>query len=124
MKRWLYLMLSSLSVIYLIGCRGEEPKRIPDTLPDVAGHITDISAVNNDQAHAIVEVRAIEGMEAKYDAATITIDNKTLIKTSGGKELKIEHLRKGQEIQAWFRGEVMESMPVQGYAKAVRTIEP
>jgi hypothetical protein len=62
-------------------------------------------------------------METKYDAATITIDDETLIKSSGGKELKLEHLKKGQEIQAWFRGDVMESMPIQGYAKAVRTIE-
>lgn len=113
-----------VALILISGCRGDEPKRIPDTMPDVYGAITEVVADTDDRAKAVVMVRAIEGVEAKFPEASITIDDETLIEDSRGEELKLEHLREGQEIQAWFEGDVMESMPVQGYVKAIRIKAP
>lgn len=95
---------------------------MPDTLPDVYGYITNIkrTANNDNSAKAVVAVQALEGVEAKYADASIKIDEHTLIEDEDGKELSLSQLREGHEVQAWFEGDVLEKMPVQGYAKAVR----
>jgi len=113
----LYLVL----LLVLSGC-SNEPKRIPDTLPDVHGYIGSIkrTANNSDAAKAVVMVKAMEGLEADYPDASIRIDKSTKIEDMDGKPLKVEQLREGHEIQAWLEGDVLESMPVQGYAKAIR----
>jgi hypothetical protein len=95
---------------------------MPDTLPDVRGYIGDIKHSNskNGGAKAIIRVKAMEGLEADYPDASISIDEHTLIEDGTGKRLKPNQLRAGHEVQAWFEGDVLESMPVQGYAKAIR----
>lgn len=123
MKRHQTRILAAILLAITLGsCRGDEPKRIPDTLPDVHGSIESIAmaAQDNDEAQATVRVRAVEGIEAKYPEASITITKSTLIESTTGEHLKLEQLRDGQEIEAWFEGGVMESYPVQGQVKAVR----
>lgn len=67
MKRTSLLYLSCLLLLgtLLSGC--EEPKRIPDTLPDVYGYITDIkrTATNGKVAKAVVAVKSMEGVDRK-----------------------------------------------------------
>ena len=116
------LIFVCLTLLLLSGC-SDEPKRIPDTMPDVHGYIGSIkrTASNDEAVKAIVMVKAIEGLQADYPDASIRIDEDTKIEDADGKPLKLEQLREGHEIQAWFEeGGMLESMPVQGYAKAVR----
>ena len=122
MKRSATLVLSALLILVLASCRGGEPKRMPDTLPDVHGYISSIKKTNgkSDGSKAVVLVKALSGIETTHKEANIRIDENTLIETQAGEELKVEQLREGQEVEAWFEGEVMESMPVQGYVKALR----
>ncbi len=107
--------------MFLSGC-SQEPKRIPDTLPDVHGYIGSIKRSSNkgNTAKAVVMVKALEGIEVRYPNANISVDEHTKIEDMTGKTLKLEQLREGHEIQAWFDGDVQESMPVQGYAQAIR----
>lgn len=111
-----------LAFLLLAGCRGDEPKRMPDTLPDVRGIIRDIqrTSENGGEATAVVMVEAVQGIEVRYPKASITIDKSTLLETPEGEPLQLEQLQEGQEVEAWLEGEVMESFPVQAKAKAVR----
>ncbi|WP_439880026.1 DUF3221 domain-containing protein [Pontibacter sp. MBLB2868] len=94
---------------------------MPDTMPDVYGYINAISTDRDaDAVRAMVMVKAVEGVEAKYREANISIDDKTLIEDSKGEKLTVEQLQEGQEIQAWFEGDVVETLPARGYVKAVR----
>ncbi|WP_147294259.1 DUF3221 domain-containing protein [Pontibacter diazotrophicus] len=95
---------------------------MPDTLPDVHGYIGDIkrTANNGGEAKAVIMVKTIEGLEANYPEASVRIDENTLIEATTGEPLKLEQLREGHEVQAWFEGGITETMPVQGYAKAMR----
>ncbi|GAB3200337.1 glycerol kinase [Pontibacter aydingkolensis] len=122
MKKPVLFILSALLLLLLEGCRGDEPKRMPDTLPDVHGYISHIKKTTekSENSKAVVLVKAIEGIDAPYREADIRIDKNTLIENTSGKHLKLEQLREGQEVEAWFEGDVLESMPVQGYVKAVR----
>ena len=111
-----------LLAVLFAACRGGEPKRLPDTLPDVHGYIANIKKTNekSEKSKAVVLVKAMEGIDTRYKEANIRIDKNTLIETESGEHLKIEQLREGHEIEAWFEGNIMESMPVQGYVKAIR----
>ncbi|WP_158607138.1 DUF3221 domain-containing protein [Pontibacter oryzae] len=91
-------------------------------MPDVHGYITNIkrAATNDEAVKAEVAVKALDGVEAQFKDANIKIDEHTLIEDETGKMLTLKNLREGHEVQVWFDGEVMESDPVQAYAKAVR----
>ncbi|MBB6610972.1 DUF3221 domain-containing protein [Pontibacter sp. Tf4] len=107
-----------LALLLLAGCRGKEPKRMPDTLPDIYGTITKISEgrENMPQLH----VRAADTTASGYPEASITIDKNTLIEDKDGQHLKAANLQQGQLVEVWFGNEVLESMPVQTTAKAIR----
>ncbi|OKL39812.1 hypothetical protein [Pontibacter flavimaris] len=122
MRQPIYFLLSLLLTTALLSCR-QEPKRMPDTLPDVYGYITDIKRTSKEgegKAKAVVAVKSLEGVAASYADASVKIDEHTLIEDETGEGLKLEDLREGHQIQAWFDGEVLERQPVQGHAKAVR----
>jgi hypothetical protein len=111
-----------LLILLMASSCSKQPKRMPDTLPDVHGYIGDIKRTANKDgaAKAVVMVKAMEGLEADFPDASIRIDGNTLIQDMNGKNLKLDQLREGHEVQAWFDGDVLESMPVQGNAKAIR----
>lgn len=120
------LILASLLISILAGCRGEEPKRMPDTLPDVHGYISHIKKTSekSEKSKAVILIKAMDESDVKYREANIRVDKNTLIESSKGAHLKLEQLREGQEVEAWFEGEVMDSVPVQGYVKGLRvTVE-
>ncbi|WP_266202643.1 DUF3221 domain-containing protein [Pontibacter kalidii] len=124
MRRPIYFLLSLLLLLStgLLSCR-QEPKRMPDTLPDVYGYITNIKRTSKEgegKAKAVVAVKSLEGVEANYTNASVKIDEHTLIEDETGEALKLEDLREGHQIQAWFDGDVLERQPVEGHAKAVR----
>ncbi|RDV13392.1 DUF3221 domain-containing protein [Pontibacter diazotrophicus] len=120
-KNTLPFVYLALLLCLCSSCRNEL-KRMPDTLPDVHGYIGDIkrTANNGGEAKAVIMVKTIEGLEANYPEASVRIDENTLIEATTGEPLKLEQLREGHEVQAWFEGGITETMPVQGYAKAMR----
>ncbi|WP_052738657.1 hypothetical protein [Pontibacter korlensis] len=122
MKHTLPFIASLLLVVAIVMSCRQEPKRMPDTLPDVYGYVTDIkrTANNGSGAMAVVAIKALEGVEANYDDASVKIDEHTLLEDQTGEPLTLAELREGHEIQAWFDGDVLASKPVQGRAKAVR----
>ncbi|MCX2740042.1 DUF3221 domain-containing protein [Pontibacter anaerobius] len=122
MKQATYSLTSLLLLtVLLFSCR-QEPKRMPDTLPDVYGYITDIkrTSQNGEVVKAVVAVKAIEGVSANYTDASVKIDKHTLIEDETGEHLKLDQLREGHQVQAWFDGDVLMKQPVQGHAKAMR----
>jgi hypothetical protein len=124
MKR--YFSLLYLAVFMLLGCQRETPKRMPDTLPDIRGNITNLKKTatkKNEKSVAMVMVQSVEGSDVRLPRASIRIDQNTLIETKSGGTLKLEQLREGQQVEAWFSGPVMESDPVQAQALAIRINE-
>lgn len=65
-------------------------------------------------------VEADKAAASPLPKAGISVDDDTLIEDESGKRLKAGQLRKGQRVEVWFRGAVMESMPVQATAAAIR----
>lgn len=121
MKHLLYTLYFMLLVSALVACRGEEPKRMPDTLPDMEGNIVSLDRpVKEDDKVVQLFVKAPETQEEGFPEASIRVDESTLIEDKDGKVLKPAHLQQGQQVEVWFENEVMESMPVQATAKAVR----
>jgi len=114
-------LISVLLLATGLSCR-QEPKRMPDTLPDVYGYITHIkyTAKNGNKTSAVVAVKSLEGVSATYTDANVRIDEHTLIEDEGGTQMALNELREGHQIQAWFDGQVQEKQPVLGRAIAVR----
>ena len=106
----------------LSGCRGEEQQQIPTTLPDISGSVTAHtgSRLEENSATLQITVEAADGIKANYPNAVITIDQHTLIESKKGKRLKVGQLHEGLQVDVWFGKGVMETVPVQATAKAIR----
>ncbi|QCR23350.1 DUF3221 domain-containing protein [Pontibacter sp. SGAir0037] len=108
-------------------CSGENTNnRIPDTQPDIQGPISKLkrTAAKNGKSVATILVETVGGIESNYPKATITVDEKTIIQDQEGTILKPTHLREGLTAEVWFDEPVLESLPVQAHAAAVRiTVE-
>ncbi|PRY16519.1 hypothetical protein CLV24_101365 [Pontibacter ummariensis] len=114
-----YLILLLLAC----ACGGDEPKRIPTTLPDVHGSVSEVErSAKIDAILATVQVKAMEGIAADYPAAIIRIDENTLLENATGEELPLAQVRVGSEVHIWFEEGILES-PMEGYAKAVRVLD-
>lgn len=121
----LKILAYSLVILLMGACRGEELKRMPDTLPDITGKITSLAetATTKKNIHLQMMVEASQGKESAYPKASIKVDDDTLIEDRDGKRLKAGQLKQGQQVEVWFDGAVMESMPVQATAVAIRVSE-
>jgi hypothetical protein len=118
----LKILAYSLVILLLSACRGEELKRMPDTLPDINGKITSLTetATTEKNIHLQLLVEAAEDTDSAYPKASIKVDDDTLIEDKDGKRLKAGQLKQGQQVEVWFDDAVMESMPVQATAVAIR----
>lgn len=114
-----YLIVYTLLTALLIGCRGETPKRMPDTLPDVQGKITSVSQ-SEDEIATVIQVSAVEGVDSISPQANITVDENTLIEDAEGETLRLNDLQNGLNVEVWVREEMIESSPVQAQAAAIR----
>ena len=116
------ITLFCIGILLLTSCRGDEPKRMPDTLPDILGNITSITQADTDGNKMTVQllVEAKQGTKTAYPKASIKVDDSSLIEDETGKRIKAGQLREGQQVEVWFTDEVMESFPVQATAKALR----
>ncbi|MFD2245845.1 YobA family protein [Pontibacter ruber] len=121
-----YAGLLYLFVALLFSCQRETPKRMPDTLPDIRGNITNLKKTTTKKGEnsvAVVMVQSVEGNDIQIPRASIRIDQHTLIENQSGGTVKLEHLREGQQVEAWFSGPTKESDPVQAQALAIRVNE-
>lgn len=110
--------------VLLTACSGESGPAIPDTLPDITGNVTQLNRTSdeNQKAVATILVEAVGGVDSIQTKASIKIDGNTLIEDQDGAKLKLEQLREGNQVDAWFDGPVLESFPVQAHASAIRVI--
>ena len=122
MTNVLKVLLYSLAILLLTACRGDEPKRMPDTVPDINGQITSLSETATTQKNTRLQLMVVAATETEspYPKASIKVNDDTLIEDKDGKRLKAGQLRQGQQVEVWFDGAVMESMPVQATAMAIR----
>lgn len=120
MKR--YFSILFLAVFILTACQTEDTQTLPTTQPDMKGNIASLKRTNGKKssAVAIVLVEAVEGIETNYPKASLRIDGNTYIEGIDGAILRLENLREGQLVEAWFEGQVMESFPIQAHASAIR----
>lgn len=112
----------ALALLLLLSCRESELKRMPDTLPDIRGNITGLSKQAKEEERVVVTVmvKSGEGLDARIPEASIRVTEETLIEDGTGKKLSAEALKQGQEVDVWLGEEMMESLPVQTDAIAVR----
>ena len=117
-----YLSILPLAALLLAGCQAQDSIQIPSTQPDMRGSITNIKKTSSKKKEgvAVVLVESVEGLQTGHPKATLRIDAKTHIQNVEGATLRLEHLREGQLVEAWFDDQVMESFPVQAHASAVR----
>lgn len=114
--------LPAIALLLFWSCRDSDLKRMPDTLPDIKGQITTLSGSGEGTKDAAITilVKATEGTNAKVPAASIQVTNDTLIEDAKGKKLSVGALKQWQEVEVWFSGRIMESMPVQTDAIAIK----
>ncbi|MCC9167647.1 DUF3221 domain-containing protein [Pontibacter harenae] len=114
--------LVMLLTVLLINCRGEEPKRMPDTLSNIQGRITSMQSAEADDNKVMttISVEAVEGIASDYPKANIKAGENTLIETDDGQELKVKDLKEGQLVQVWIDGEVMDASTIQAKAIAIK----
>lgn len=123
MSRKINLLTILVTALLLFtGCRDSELKRMPDTLPDIRGDITAISKADQNQKDNSVTilVEAPEDRKERVPEASIIVTEETKIEDSTGKSLSVDALRQGQEVEVWFGETIMESLPVQTDAIAIR----
>lgn len=120
MKR--YLSLLPVLALLLAACQAQDTRQIPNTQPDVRGNITSLKKTNSKKQAGVAEVlvESVEGIETKHTKASLRIDGNTHIETLDGTTLRLEQLREGQMVEAWFDDPIMESFPVQAHAAAIR----
>lgn len=120
MRRYTYIL--PLFALLLAGCQTQDSPHIPNTQPDMRGNITSLKKTNSKKKDgiAIVLVESVEGIHTNHTQATLRIDAKTHIEGVDGATLRLENLREGQMVEAWFDEQVMESFPIQAHAAAIR----
>lgn len=95
-----------------------------ETTPEITGLIFAVDG------NKILVVKGIENTDIAYDewfeaghrAIYFTITGSTEIRYSG-KKVSMEKLEKGQKVQVWPVGHLMESYPEQGEARKVVVME-
>ena len=116
------LLLLMTAVLLFVRCRDSELKRMPDTLPDVTGSITQLSVTeqNRDDNVLTIRVQATETEAIRITEASIKVTEETKIEDQAGKDLSLSALKQGQEIDVWFGDKVIGSSPIQADAIAIR----
>ncbi|WP_242916588.1 hypothetical protein [Pontibacter liquoris] len=109
-----------LLLLALAGCRGKQPKRMPDTLPDVRGTISEITAGQEKTEMLVLHVASVEGLEVPAKQASITVDKSTLMEDTKGEAVQREQLRKGLTVAAWLEGSPLKGDSISATAKAIR----
>lgn len=117
-----FISILPVVALLLAGCQAQDGSKIPSTLPDMRGNIISLKKTNSKKKAgvAILLVESVEGIQTNYTKATLRIDGDTHIEGIDGAILRLEQLREGQLVEAWFGEEVMESFPVQAHATAIR----
>lgn len=117
-----YFSILPLAALLLAGCQTQDGYQIPDTQPDMRGNITSLKKTNSKKSAsvAVLLVESIESVQTNRTKANLRIDGNTYIEDQDGASLRIEQLREGQVVEAWFDEQVVESFPEQAHASAIR----
>ncbi|WP_299702506.1 DUF3221 domain-containing protein [uncultured Pontibacter sp.] len=117
-----FISILPVVALLLAGCQAQDGSQIPSTQPDMRGNIISLKKTNSKKKAgvAILLVESVEGVQTNHTKATLRIDGDTHIEGIDGAILRLEQLREGQLVEAWFGDEVMESFPVQAHATAIR----
>jgi len=114
------IILQTLAFLVAAGCQS------PATLgqPDIVGLIEDFQE-GGDAYHCSILVEEEAGNNPQYGLAWVRITENTVIIRNGAEveETTCLFLEEGMRVRVWFEGPVMESYPVQGYAKRVEIME-
>jgi uncharacterized protein YcfL len=117
-----YFSILPLAALLLVGCQAQDTRQIPNTQPDIKGNITSVKKTNSKKnaGVAVLLVESVEGIQTNHTKATLRIDANTYIQNLDGATIRLDQLREGQLVEAWFDDQVMESFPVQAHAAAIR----
>ena len=110
--RWMMCVAAGL-VLGLAACESDDGQDAAYGPPDFQGILTAVS-----EGSIRIEENPAEEWGGSKAALQIT-DSTSIVWSNGAAAVRAD-LRTGQRVQAWVRGPVMESYPVQGTAQRVR----
>jgi len=92
--------------------------------PDIVGFIEDLQE-GADAYNCSILVKEEASNSSLYDLAWVRINGSTVIIRNGTEveETACLFLEEGMRVRVWFEGPVMESYPVQGYAKRIEIMD-
>ena len=121
-KKYLVILviLQVFALLAIMGCQN------PAILvpPDMVGLVKDFQE-GADVYHCSILVEEDATSNSQYGLAWIKITESTILTRNG---VKVEEaacllLVTGMRVQVWFEGPVMESYPVQGYARRIEIVD-
>ncbi|MDI3525760.1 MAG: hypothetical protein PWP60_892 [Candidatus Atribacteria bacterium] len=123
LTRKLFTILGILQALILLVAMGCQSSVILGQ-PDIVGLIEDFQE-GADVYHCSILVKEEASSSSLYDLAWVRINGSTAIIRNG---TEVEgtaclFLEEGMRVRVWFEGPVMESYPVQGYAKRIEIMD-
>ncbi len=121
-KKYLVILVI-LQVFALLAAAGCQSSTIL-VPPDMVGLVKDFQE-GADVYHCSVLVEEDADNNPQYGLAWIRVTESTILTRNG---VKVEEaacllLVTGMRVQVWFEGPVMESYPVQGYARRIEIVD-
>lgn len=122
-KQLFFITLTILQVFALLAAAGCQSSTILGP-PDMVGLVKDFQE-GADVYHCSVLVEEDADNNPQYGLAWIRVTESTILTRNG---VKVEEaacllLVTGMRVQVWFAGPVMESYPVQGYARRIEIVD-
>ncbi len=113
MKKILIIVLATVLMLNMMGCMKTSNNKNEEKI-GIRGLITKVLTDDNKKVTGIFVEGKVES-DTIHDKATVSIDKSTKISSSV--------LKEGMMVEVVFKGEVMESYPVQGKAKTIKVID-
>ncbi len=112
MKKILIVALTTVLMLNMMGCMKTSNNR--NEKIDIRGSITKVLTDDNKKVTGIFVEGKVES-DTIHDKATVRIDKST--------KISVSELKEGMKVEVVFKGEVLESYPVQAKAKTIKVIE-
>ncbi len=122
-KQLFFITLTILQVFALLVAAGCQSPTIL-VPPDMVGLVKEFQE-GADTYHCSILVEENPFSNSQYDLAWVRITEDTVIIRNG---VEVEgvaclSLKEGMQVRVWFAGPVMESYPVQGYARRIEIVD-
>ena len=112
MKKILIVALTTVLMLNMMGCMKTSNNR--NEKIDIRGSITKVLTDDNKKITGIFVEGKVES-DTIHDKATVRIDKST--------KISVSELKEGMKVEVVFKGEVLESYPVQAKAMTIKVIE-